>query len=67
MLFGVHIVPPFDTWWPNEYAAFWWGLPTAAVALWRSIRAHKSRKALHAKVDRLHARLGFDDKRGDTP
>jgi len=58
-----HLIPPFDTWWPNEYAAVWWGLPAAALTLWRSIQAHRSRKSLHAKLDELHThlRIGTED------
>lgn len=54
-----HVFPPFDTWWPNIVAAVVWGTPAAGVAGWHGVRAHKSRKALHAKVDALHAHLGI--------
>ena len=60
-----HLVPAFDTWWPNEYAAFWWGLPAAGLALWRSVKAHRSRMLLHAKLDALHEHLGIGQE-GET-
>lgn len=56
-----HLFPPFDAWWPNIIAAALWGAPTAVVVLWRSVKAHRSRLALHAKLDALHAHLGISE------
>lgn len=54
-----HIFPPFDAWWPNIVAAVLWGAPAGAVAVWRSVVAHRSRRALHEKLDAIHAHLGI--------
>lgn len=54
-----HVFPPFDTWWPNIVGAVVWGTPPGSYALWRSVKARRSRRSLHAKLDALHQHLGI--------
>jgi len=55
-----HVFTPFDTWWPNIEAAFIWGTPAGAVAIWRTVKTHRSHREIHQKLDALHAHLGID-------
>ncbi len=67
MLFGLHLLTPFDTWWPNIEAAVFWAGPPTAFAQWQHLRAKKSRNQLHAKLDELHTHLRVGQEPEDTP
>lgn len=57
-----HLLPPFDTWWPNIIGSAVWGVPGFILGAVHVARSRQSHRELHVKVDALHAHLGIDQK-----
>lgn len=58
-----HLIPPFDSWWPNIIGSAVWGVPGLVLGVWHIVRSRRSHRELHAKVDALHQHLGIDQRR----
>jgi hypothetical protein len=55
-----HLLPPFDTWWPNIVASLVWAVP----GLLMHLHTRRRLKVLHAKHDELRSKISASG--GDT-